>query len=408
MASIPPPDFVPTSLPTALPTASSTVISTSSPSVSASASSSNHLTTAEIVEIVIGSVAFVLLIVLVLIYVFVIRRSRKKYRHPEDRSKIADTVESAAGGSMLKSFQSKSLQDDWRSISEQEHGGTTPIFAAQTQRNINPPLLSPDSHYFKDPYTPSTFVNETHDVPLDSAQSQGDTEPYRQYEAATLLPARPISSNPPRKVAPLNIPGKPLNHSNGKRSTKRRQKTLDSGLETDDSASLYSAASASSSTSNSSMATIIPVPPIPRLSTPSVDGTVNARRREESIRNSYPTTPSLLAPLPPVIFNRDEAEEDDTEIYNVAKLLHSRQSRLPTNPNTPSRNSSIVSHIERSGSIRPVLLPAGESESESYRPRYDRWKQNRNALSLYAPNTSAPHPRDSMSPSSHVVRSRPF
>ena len=384
---------------------------TSSPTPSFNAARKTRLSPGEIVEVVIGSIVFCLLIALILIWVFVLRRSRQKYQHPEDKSKT-DSVDSVAAGSM-----SKSSQDDWHSISK--HGGTDPLFTTRTQQTIHRPLVTHDSQYFKGVYAPpSSFVNNyedreihrTHVVPLYSAQSQGDREPYRGFETATLLSARPSSLNPPIKLAPLSIPRTHLNHSNGKRSIKRkvsRQKTLDSGLETDDSDSLYSEASASTPhSSTSSRATIVPepVPPIPlRFTQPTQltppDTFVSARRQEEAIIESSPPTTSLFTPLPSIRFNRHEAEaaEDDTDIRNVAKLLHSRQSRLPKNPDPPSRNSSIVSHIERSGSIKPVISPSGEEESESYRPRYHRWKQNRNDY------LSASHLHDtSMLPSSHL------
>jgi hypothetical protein len=159
-------------------------------------------------------------------------------------------------------------------------------------------------------------------------------------------------------------------------------------LETDDSASLYSEASASASTPfpSTSFLGTTPLPPVPipvRSTTPTQSRVRSVRRREQE--EIIIKKPLVSEPLK---FNRDEAEEEDkTEIYNVAKLLQSRQSKLPIDPNRFSRNASIVSHIERSGSIKPVISPSGEEQLEPYRPRYYRLKQRRESYaSNFPPN----------------------
>ena len=373
------------------------------------------LTPTEISEIVLGCLAFCLLVVF-LVYVFFLRRPRQKYQHPGDSSKVVDTLESATAGSVSKSYR-----EDWPSSFEHSGGDTLRPLQTQQKQDLNRTLVNSDSRYFKDAYiTPATFVNdyegrETDVLSLHDTQSSETTKSYNGFEPATLLSARPSL-----KLVPLNIPEKPLNPSNRKHSMKRKasrrlSKTCDSDWETDDSASLYSEASASASThsSISSVGTITlppPVPPIPlHFSEPreatlpeAVDAIVSPPRWEEAIIKTSPTIP-LLTHVPTLKFNREEGEDNPTQIHNVAKLLHSRQSRLPQ-PHPPSRNSSIVSHIERSGSIRPALLPTGEEGSESYRPRYNRVKQNRNSRTSYASNISATHPADSsvsMPPSSY-------
>lgn len=372
----------------------STTITPSALSSTADSEGKTHtLTSTEIAVIV--SVATVFLILLILVCVIVLRRShRQKYEHPEDGSKSVDAVES--------SLASKPSKDDLHSTFKRAEAD--PFIITETEQRLPPS----ESRYFKDAYTrPSSSVknyyeglatHETHIVSLDTAQSPKDNV---GFETVALHSGRSSSSKSTIKLTPLSIPEKSLYHSNGERSTKRAvsrksSKPTDSGWETEnDSASLYSVASASASNyfSNSSLETIKPppVPPIPIQFTSPIQstlpkGTDTIVRRDEE--NLITKSPPLLSPsLPSLKFNEDngvEVEEDETQIYNVAKLLHSRQSRVP---DAPSRSSSIVSHIERSGSIRPISL----TNEESYRPRYYRLKQKRDTKDSYTPNLSPTH-----------------
>ena len=404
---------------------SSSTISTVSTTITSSALSSstaksdsntkiNALNTTEIAVIV--SIAIGLLILIILVFVIVLRRRHRpphpKYEHSEDGSKFVDAVESPQ-----VSFMLKPSKDDLHSMFKRAEAD--PFIITQTEQRLPPN----EPQYLNDAYTrPFSSVkndyeglatHEMHIVSLDTAQSPTDDV---GFEAAALRSSRPSSSRSTIKLAPLSIPEKTLNRSNGERSIKRAvsrksSKPPDSAWETDDSASLYSAASASASHyfSKSSLEPVKPppVPPIPIQFTSPTQSTlpkgtdvivIAHRRDEEKIITKSP--PLLSLSLPSLKFNGDnveevEEDENETQIYNVAKLLHSRQSKLPKD--VPSRNSSIVSHIERSGSIRPVISPTDE---DSYRPRYYRLKQKRDS---YASNLSPTHNPDSLS----TLSSRP-
>ena len=338
---------------------------------------------------------------LILFYFLVLRRRRQKYRHPEDKSKTVDTIESPPNSG----FVSKSFQDDWGSVPQ--HGRTTSLFT--NQQNPNHSLVTNGSQYLKHPYSyPSSFTNErlaareTHYTPSDQTQSPTDTL------GPEFKSLRSNSTSSTIKPPPLSIPQTSLNHSNGKRSTKRKdlRQMSQLSLQTDDSASVYSEASAARSTPppSTSFLVITPLPPVPiplRSTSTTQSGVMSIRRREEE--ETIINKPLLSEPLPALKFNRDEAEaeEDRTEIYNVAKLLHSRQSKLPIDSNRFSRNPSIVSHIERSGSIKPVISPLGEEQSEPYRPRYYRLKQRKDSYASNSAMTASfppGHSRDSQTP----------
>ena len=281
-----------------------------------------------------------------------------------------DTLESP-------SVSKKLSQDDWPS------GGKTAALTTHPQPSLDRSSVFTESQYWKGAYTlPSSFVNdyeslqvqEPHSaISLNSSQTPRDTE---QFDTATLHSARSSSWNSTVKPPPLSIPQRPLHYSNGKASINRNgsrhsSKTTDS----EDSVSLYSEASAYTPTPTSPP--VLPIPIHVTQSTfPDTVDVVGSTSKQEENRIKSPPTASLSAPLPLLKLNEDEAEEDEIEINNVAKLLYSRRSKESKSPDTPSRNISIVSHIERSGSIRPAIL---EEESESSRrPRYLRSKQKRN------------------------------
>ena len=350
---------------------------TSSASASASATknhSGSHLTTAEIVEVVIVSLGFFILLVLVATYSLALCRPRKKSQHSDERYKCVDTLESPAVSKKLS-------QDDWPS-----DGKTAAHLTTHPQRSLDRSSVFTESQYWKDAYTlPSPFVNdyerleaqEPHSVPLNNPHSPRDTE---QFDTATLHSARSSSWNSTVKLPPLSIPQRPLYYSSGRGSIKRNgsrhsSKTIDS----EDSVSLYSEASAYTPTPTSPPVLPIPIHVTQPTSPDTVDVVGSTSKQEENIIKSPPTA-SLSASLALPKLNGDEAEEDEIEIHNVAKLLYSRRSKELQSLDTPSRNTSIVSHIERSGSIKPAILSPVEEESEpSRRPRYLRSKQKRNA-----------------------------
>jgi len=346
---------------------------------------------------------------------------KQKYEQPEEESKC--TMDPVDSQETIVSTPTKH--------SMFKHAEADPLITATTE-----------SYQLKDAYTwPTSSVknyytefatHEAHTVSLDiAAQSPKDDE---GFETATLRSYRPSSSNstiqlPPLiKLSPLIIPVKIPSNSNGDLSAKRtalspliiprkisnnnsngdlsikrtaavsRKSSIPfdpAGWESDDSASLYSLASASFSRSSQETIRPPPVPPIPvhfalptQSTLPKGEGVsivattpLSDSDAEETISNKS------LPPLPSFKLKRNNGEEEDeTQIYNVAKLLQSRQSKLPKVPkDAVSRNASLVSHIERSGSISVVISP-----EESYRPRYYRLKQKMD------------HNKDSFSSSNHL------
>lgn len=349
-------------------------------SVGAASNSTFHLTTPEIVVIVVGSVVFCLLSLLIVFWF--LRRLRQKYRYPEDASKNLDSVETASGAfTDLK----PPFQDDWRSISE--HGETPSLLTARTQQSFNRSSAASETQYLRDAYArPSSFVNdyeapvtyETPTVPSDSIQSPTNTA---GSETATFQPS---FSNPTTGFAPLRIHKKSRNNSNGSGSVPT---SPDSGLEADETGSLYSEASASISYPSKSFLRTVTPPPVPPIplhfnttiqSTP-LESVLSTGMQEDEKTTINPYRAPYLSASPPSL--RFSKEVDEAEIYNVARLIYSRQSKAAKARDRESRASSIVSHIERSGSIRPVILPEEEAVSEPYRPRYYRLKQKKNSHS---------------------------
>jgi hypothetical protein len=297
------------------------------------------------------SVALGVLLIALLIYLITLCRPRHgKYQHPKNRSGVVD-VESNQGVSV-----SKSSKDDSNSI---------------------------DFRYSEDGYPrPTSFINkyeslatlETHTISIGNTQPPKDNVEFDNSELLSISPRSSLKI----KLAPLSIPESPLNHANRGRSIKRSN-PFEPGLEeTDDAASVYSEASAYP---NYSEPSIIP-PPVPSIplhfiTTPSTlpkstdSNAIEITRKPHEEETIIIEPPSLPAPKPSFKSsgdNRDEAEAQ-TEIYKVAKLLQSRQAKLPNIHNSTSRHLSTVSHIERSGSIKPVFSSSGEQELESYRQR---------------------------------------
>jgi hypothetical protein len=342
----------------------STASITSTPS-SISSTKNHALTTTEIV-IIIASVASGVLLILILVYIVIACRPRRqKYHRPENtRSQVVD-VETTPPASA-----SKPSKDDL--YSKDGYRSPPPVFVSKP---VQDDLYSVS---LKDRHRSPPFVNN--------------------YESLTTHESHIVSLGGAQriKLAPLKIPQKPSSRSNGLHSNKRTgtHRLSNLSLEADDASSVYSEASAY--LPEPSLPSFIR-PPMPTLplrfnkSTSSIlpknsgsDAIVISRKQsqEEPVINSFPP-PSLSAPPPSLTLNEDEEAADQTEIYNVAKLLHSRQAKLPKRS---SRRFSTVSHIERSGSIRSS---AGEPESEAYRPRYNRLKQKKDTMDAddsYLPN----------------------
>lgn len=328
------------------------------------------------------------------------RKNAKKCGHPEDTAQYLSAVGSQ------ESIASKPSKEDMHSMFKRAE--SDPLIITKTEQRF--PLT--ESQCIKNAYTQSTSsvknyyaglaTHETHTVSLDIPRYP---ENNVRFETATLDSGRPNPSKSTIKLAPLVIPGKMPNRSNRGRSIKKTASRksskpidpgLDSGSDSGDSASLYSVASASASASvyysKSALETIKP-PPVPSIPTHFASASSNQLTYPESpdvvviapepddektISKTQPTLPSLS--IPTLKFNGANGEESgEDEIYNVAKLLQSRQAKLQLPNDVPSRNASIVSHIERSGSINAILSPTYE---KPYRPRYNRFKQKRDITDL--------------------------
>ena len=370
----------------------SNVSTTTTPSaVSSSSTSESKALSTEQIAIVIGSVSVGLLILLSLVFVSYLRRSRhQKLAQSELESKCVD------GGESQETFMLKPSKHSMYKRAEADSFITS----------------NSESQYLKDAYSrPTSSVrtyytglptHEAHSLSLDITRSPKDN-----VETAPLRSELPSSSKPTIKLAPLTIPGKIPSNSNRNRTIKgtisrKLTKPFDSGWDSDDSASLYSVASATASASASAhfskppQETIMP-PPVPPFPVHFASPAQSTLPRGTGITLVTPTpyeeetTTNLLPPLRSITplslsLNRDDGEEDETQIYNVAKLLQSRQGNsLMVPEDAVSRNASVVSHIEREGSISVVITPTNE---KPYRPRYYRLKQKRDKKDPFSSNLS--------------------
>ena len=242
---------------------------------------------------------------------------------------------------------------------------------------------------------PSPFVNgevETTQEPLAHAVSLADATPSGEHMDEAQLDAVPAAlPNPhpyttPSQLPPISIPSsyRPMRKpTTGKRVSRRSSKhtyrAIDNGDQSDvDSASMYSQASAY--TVHSVMSPEDPV------ASPSHSGPSSAPLPTPTLiahdRNSNASTirpgdlaramsageaaaaPAVLlqrAPSEPGTDTTGELSRENTAV--VAQLLKSRsRGDMP-----PARSASIVSHIERQGSIRPALGADGARDIRSLR-----------------------------------------
>ena len=404
-------------------------------------SNSKQITlTSKQIAIVIGLVVLGLLILLSPIFVIAIRRflHKKKIEQPEDDidSKSVESQEESFASKPSKHSLFKHAEADpfIEYLLKNPHPSSRPTSSvknyftglgtheahvvsldyAQSPKdndgfetialNSAPPPTSPVRDYSRG----GLATHETHVVSFDVAQQSPKAN--EGFGTVALHSYRPNASKSTIKLAPLIIPQNIPMSSNGEHSAKGTitRKPSDSGL-SEDSASLYSVPSESASTylsRSSSLATIKPppVPPIPvHFTSPTLstfsrrsDVTVTPPRpydEEESISRLLPPLPSF----PRLTINGEDDRE--TEIYNVAKLLQTRQAKLSREQkDSISRNASKVSHIERSGSISAVISPTDE---ESYRPRYYRLKQKRDITKVPFPSNLSPS--DSLSTPNPLV-----
>ena len=360
---------------TSTSTVLTTITSSALSSTATSESRGNAHTSAEIIAISIAIFLFMLFIPGV---VMALRRQyRPKYEHPEHGTKSMDAIQFSQ-----EYLVSEPSKDNFRSILKRAEV-LDPLTITETEQT----LPTCQSQFPKVTYhdtLPSPPVKDCYeDLPAheDHITSLNSTAQYPNdnigSKTATLRSSSPSSSKLTIKLPPLIIPGKTLNNSNGERSglskktvSRKSSRPLDSSCETEDSFSLYSMASASSYFPKPSQETIKhpPMPPLPnRFASPTQSTSSNGTdviaianmRDEENLITILP--PSLSLSPPSFKFNGDNGEEaeDVTQIHNVAKLLYSRQARLPKEA-AASRHFSLTSHIERSGSIRPVITHKDE------------------------------------------------
>jgi hypothetical protein len=328
------------------------------------------------------SVALVLCIIGIAIC-FVLRRRRFRPGHQKgapSQNVDADTVEKYAGAS---EYAYSPYQHD-----AAETKGTLPLLKTLLSKSRRSSRQSGELSRYHDTDAPaSPFLNEdvesTH-TPLAHAVSLGDARPFSevvaeaQFEYVDLLPSPERS--PPTTAThpafpPLVIPentqlgrkqtaGKRVS----RRSTRRHSyRALDAGDVSDgDSESMYSQASASTTYSAApspqerpaSFAHAFPlaaIPGSPATIPEKRDSSATIRPREVSRASSHIPAFSYTASASEEDADADAAledaqEQEDEDSVLVARLLKSRV--RPEQP--PARSGSVVSHIERQGSIRPA------------------------------------------------------
>jgi len=198
--------------------------------------------------------------------------------------------------------------------------------------------------------TSSRFINGEDgitQIPVSHAVSFANATPNAQPEenildSASLLPY--LSRSTSEKHLP-NIPIAPDTSPPTRRSSRRKKPRNESGYDSNDSDSMYSQASAST---------------VQFHDGPSTSAIHELPASLAAATNFPPSSSQQMPNLPVATTVEDESEENrmtDENNILVARLLMSRTKHAPLRP---ARNSSIVSHIERSGSIKPVV----ESESD--------------------------------------------
>ncbi|CAA7263134.1 unnamed protein product [Cyclocybe aegerita] len=358
---------------------------TSEPSNASASQSTSGLNTGETIAIVVVAAMLVLAVATVVAFKVVRRRQLQK------NSRSGYDQGSESGRSIESSEKYSDVKDTPYTESRRSFIETRGIA----------PLLDPQAHY--SPFDNDRRNSQTGDAaPLHS--SEYESEGVCQEHAATLADATPrpqstagtqletVALHPPSapsrtdvKLQPLIIPDnrasiaatfptrRPSRTRRSVRSSKHASRALDGGYDSDDSASLYSQASAGTqqsvrSTLAISASTIqaFPLPNVPISSSPA------HTPDEDGILRGSPRSLFDPVPLPPADSTEDGVERSDTLV--VASLLKSRTKHISANQ--PSRSSSLVSHIERNGSIKPAISPIGEEgERETARERYLRMKK---------------------------------
>ncbi|KAF4621090.1 hypothetical protein D9613_001171 [Agrocybe pediades] len=281
-----------------------------------------------------------------------------------------------------------------------ENAGRTPLLQVPSLHSRGNSNTDSDleSQYYQDgrssPYLASSVSSHEdnvifhqppdvlHTVPLDDDPASAQLPDDYQHPAALTPSARyrPVSQfvpyhepqpqvdpAPPVKPAAPQLPSR---RASRKQSVKRNTNPPpsvplydphtaspnDAAYDSDDSASLYSQASASTRfTSQSRQSTTL----------------LSAANGTMTYMPTIPQSPAQLSSSRATA-GQEQSQEGLTshDTILVATLLKSRQRRT-SSPEPPSRSDSVVSHIERKGSIRPA---ATIIESEGYTTRKFRSK----------------------------------
>ncbi|KAF8959263.1 hypothetical protein BDZ97DRAFT_1402863 [Flammula alnicola] len=349
--------------------------------------SQSGLNAIQIVSISVGSFLLLLIFVAAIAYgVFRCHRRRQSQRQNDRPSDDIDTVEKYRGGS---EYSTPYLQ--YRQVSSESRGTALLLDTPSDRSRSNSPYI--DAGRFRD-RPPSPFVNGEDDIthaPLTHAVSLADATPFglledAQLDTAVFLPSNHSLSKAPVQLPPISIPEyvPPSRRStkgtrSSRRNTKHTYKPLGAGDDSDgDSVSLYSQASAYTSRSAGPTPeltpsdTRYPLTAIPLVSHSSehnrLDSAATITAGDRTInRHSAPVAPIFSPPIPPDVAADEEGitplSRENTVF--VANLLKSRVKHIQA----PSRSSSLVSHIERKGSIKPAFSPVGEDGLETRRVR---------------------------------------
>lgn len=315
---------------------------------SSSQSSKVGLNTLQITAIAVGSSVLVLALVAGIAYWLFVRREKRRQSAAAART-LGATEKYGPDSDYTPTFSYNQIPKD--------HGGTYPLLKSPTAHSrANSGLSYISSQYdnesrrFPSEDVPSSqFINgedEIIQIPLSHAISFSDATPNAQpreslLDSASLLPY--LSRSISEKHLP-DIPIAPDTSPPTRRSSRRKNPRIGSGYDSDESGSMYSQASAST---------------VKLYDTPSATAIHELPASLAPATHFPPSSSQQMPYIPVAITLEDEYEQNQLADENnmlVARLL---MSRTKNTPGQPSRNSSIISHIERSGSIKPVF----ESES---------------------------------------------
>lgn len=373
-----------------------------------SRSNSNRVLNAVEVGTISAAAVVVLLGLLALIWFLVRRRRSKKKRNcPSNQNTDEKYAE-----------DTKFFPDKLSS----ENTGKTPLLqvpSLHSRGNSSSTDSDVESQYYQDgrssPYLASSFSSHEdnvivhqppdvlHNIPLDDTPTAAQSHEGYMHPAALTPSAsyRPVSQyepfQPPHSQpsqAQTQPPAKPVAQPPSRRPSRKQSvrtspmprhaspalydpHPTDAGYDSDDSASLYSQASASTRYTSQT-----------RLSTVALSSINNP-----GMTSYMPTIPQ--SPAHPssssAVGDRQGSQEGGLtteEVVMVATLLKSRQ-RKTSNPDPPSRSDSVVSHIERKGSIKPAKTII-DSEGYTSRRLRSKYLEKKRGSTSYVPPSPLP------------------